>query len=433
MTGENRTGARTARRTAPAPGSGLRAAGRGLLLFSSFLLGVVLLVFLLCSIALIPVGIGLFTTPWAIAAIRSHTGLRRDLAERWSGLRIPAPYQAEPGFGSGAAGRIRQVAWTLGDRATWRDALWLLTAPVVGGVVTLLPAALLLAPVWGVVYQFVWPSLAMAGGGTWFLFVPVGNQVHALVALPLTLWTIPVLARYGSALVDADARFAALLLGPDQRARLGHRVDLLQRTREDAVDTSAAELRRIERDLHDGAQARFVAVGMTLDTAEQLLDHDVQAARAMLKEARAASGKALSELRDLVRGIHPPILADRGLGDAVRTIALESPLRVEVDVDLPDARPPAPVEAAVYFGICEALANAAKHSEARGVWIDVGHADGVLRAVVTDDGRGGADPGRGGGIEGITRRLATFDGILALTSPEGGPTVVTMEVPCALS
>jgi signal transduction histidine kinase len=203
-------------------------------------------------------------------------------------------------------------------------------------------------------------------------------------------------------------------------------------TRNDAVDAQAAELRRIERDLHDGAQARLVAMGMNLNAAAQLMAKDPEQARAMLLEARDASATALRELRDLVRGIHPPVLSDRGLGDAVRALGLDSALAVEVCVELPGRLDP-PVESAAYFTVAEALTNAAKHSGGRQVWIDIRHSDGRLLMVVQDDGVGGADPAKGSGLRGLERRLATFDGILALNSPAGGPTVLTVELPCALS
>jgi signal transduction histidine kinase len=223
-----------------------------------------------------------------------------------------------------------------------------------------------------------------------------------------------------------------VLLAPTANATLALRVRQLAESRSDAVDAQATELRRIERDLHDGAQARLVAMGMNLGAAERLIEENPAAARALLAEARESSTKALSELRDLVRGIHPPVLADRGLGDAVRALALECPLQTEVAADLPGRLAP-PVESAAYFAVSEALANAVKHAGARRVWIDLRHEAGWLRMSVTDDGHGGADPARGTGLRGIERRLATFDGVLAINSPPGGPTMVMMELPCALS
>ncbi|MBO0867898.1 MAG: sensor histidine kinase, partial [Micromonosporaceae bacterium] len=222
------------------------------------------------------------------------------------------------------------------------------------------------------------------------------------------------------------------LLAPTAAAAMTRRVQHLTETRADAVDTSAAELRRIERDLHDGAQQRLVAMGMNLGAAARLLERDPEAARALVLEARDSSAKALTELRDLVRGIHPPVLADRGLVDAVRALALDSALAVEVTAD-PVARLDAPLEAAGYFAIAEVLTNAAKHSRAKRVRIEIHHRNGVLRMAVTDDGVGGASISAGNGLRGIERRLATFDGSIAVSSPPGGPTVVTMELPCASS
>jgi signal transduction histidine kinase len=235
------------------------------------------------------------------------------------------------------------------------------------------------------------------------------------------------------------------LLAPD--TVLADRVQQLTQSRAQAVDSAAAELRRVERDLHDGAQARLVALGMSLRAAERMVETSPQAALALLAEAIQTSSRALSELRDLVRGIYPPVLADRGLGDAIQALALDAPIRTQADIDLPGRLEP-PVEAACYFAVAEALANAVKHSGARLIQIRIGHSPGrpdsrqrfragrspgMVRITVTDDGVGGADPARGTGLLGVERRLSTFDGILAVSSPPGGPTMIIMEVPCALS
>jgi signal transduction histidine kinase len=264
------------------------------------------------------------------------------------------------------------------------------------------------------------------------LFAPADRPLITLAAvecaaiLALGVWLVP-------RTIGVHAR---VLLGREADAELAGRVEQLTQTRADAVDTAAAELRRVERDLHDGAQARLVALGMSLRAAERLIPTSPQAAIALVAEARESSSKALTELRDLVRGVYPPVLADRGLADAVRALALDTPVRTETEIDLPGRLDP-PVESACYFAIAEALTNAVKHSGARLVQIRMRYsgrpAPGVLRIEVTDNGDGGADPAEGSGLAGVERRLATFDGILAVSSPLGGPTIIVMEIPCALS
>jgi signal transduction histidine kinase len=214
---------------------------------------------------------------------------------------------------------------------------------------------------------------------------------------------------------------------------LAERVDVLTRTRRDALDVQLAEMRRVERDLHDGAQARLVSLGMSLGMADEVLDSDPDEARRLLVEARTAAGDALGDLRALVRGILPPVLADRGLAGAVQALVLASPVPVELTVELPAERLPAPVESAAYFAVAEAITNVIKHSGARAAWVRLRQAGGLLSMVVEDDGRGGADSDQGSGLRGIEHRLEAFDGTVQISSPSGGPTVVTMEVPCALS
>jgi signal transduction histidine kinase len=296
---------------------------------------------------------------------------------------------------------------------------------------TLAAAGLLVLGAYGWVIAVFWPVVP----GFEYGFSDLHNSpMHALlwgvalegsILLAAGLWLAPRVMRHhldGS----PDPELAA-------RARqLTQRVQTLTRTRHDAVDTAAAELRRIERDLHDGAQARLVAVGMSLRAAERLFPTSPEAALALVAEARENSSRALTELRDLVRGIYPPVLADRGLGDAIRALALDTPLPTVLDIDLPE-RVDLPVASAIYFSVAEALANVTKHAGARSVRIVLACAAGMLRAEVTDDGAGGADPACGTGLAGVERRLATFDGILAVSSPPGGPTIVVIEVPCASS
>jgi signal transduction histidine kinase len=251
---------------------------------------------------------------------------------------------------------------------------------------------------------------------TWLL-VPVG------AGLVVVAYRLP---RY---LVAGQARLAGALLAPTTAARLAVRVDHLTATRAATVDASAAELRRVERDLHDGAQMRLVAVSMNLGMAEDVFDADPAGAKALLVEARAGARAALSELRNLVRGVHPPVLADRGLAGATQALALASSIPIELDLRL-DRRLAASVESTAYFVLAESLTNAICHSGAQHVKITIADGGSALRLTVRDDGRGGANPSHGTGLRGIQRRLSAFDGTLRIASPPGGPTVLDMELPC---
>jgi len=396
-----------------------------------FVAGLVLLILTILSIAFIPLfGLGIFLTPLLTVGVRALANERRKLAGQWSGVEIPAPYKPRPPMESfGVIGGWQRCRWVLGDPATWRDLLWLLASPVTLAL-GILPASLVGYGVEGIL---VMPALLpyLDGyhyGPGWLIDIPFEGIVaipQGVLILALGLATAPVLLRLHD-------RFTRLMLGPTRQAVLDQRVRVLTRTRAETVDAQAAELRRIERDLHDGAQARIVSLGMSLGLAEDLVTRDPVAAQKLLAEARDASDRALAELRDLVRGIHPPVLAERGLDGAVRALALTLPITVEVDIEL-HGRPQAPVESAGYFAVAEALANVAKHSHATHVWVLVRHNGRGLGMTVSDDGVGGADPMRGTGLRGIERRLAAFDGTVAVSSPPGGPTVVTMELPCELS
>jgi signal transduction histidine kinase len=242
----------------------------------------------------------------------------------------------------------------------------------------------------------------------------------------LTLLAAPWLTR---ALVMADRWLITNVLGP---GRLSARVRDLEETRARAVDDSAATLRRVERDLHDGAQARLVALALSLGMAREKLaegasEDDLGRARALVDTAHRGAKEAIVELRDLARGIHPPAL-DKGLPDALSSLAARSAIPVLLTVSVPE-RPTPAIETIAYFCAAELLANAAKHSGAAEVAIDAAEQNGTLRLRVTDDGGGGADPGRGSGLAGLQQRVRTVDGRLSVDSPEGGPTVVTIELP----
>ncbi|MFD9331193.1 sensor histidine kinase [Streptomyces sp. NPDC060065] len=406
------------------------AGGRGLLVCVVGLGGsITLFVLAVVSIALVPIGVGVVTTPWVLTGVRAFANWRRAVAAEWCDVRIPAMYRPVPEDANPWDRCFRMLR----DPATWRDLAWLPVDMTAGFVTALLPAALLLYPLEGFALPLgLWRVLTDAADGDWWYgFVPVSGQGTALLAGALGAALLVASYHLTPPLLRVHFLLTRSILGPAE-GQLAERVRVLTETRRDAVDSSASELRRIERDLHDGAQARLVAMGMDLGTIEALIEKDPAKAKELLAQARRSSAEALTELRDLVRGIHPPVLAERGLGDAVRALALRLPLASEVDVEL-DGRPDAPVESAAYFAVSEVLTNAVKHSGAERVWVDVHHRDGMLRIAVTDNGMGGARLDAGSGLTGVDRRLGTFDGVLAVSSPAGGPTMVTMEIPCELS
>jgi signal transduction histidine kinase len=380
---------------------------------------------LLVPLALLLLALGLWLTPRAMARLRERMPwlvpyLRRWAVEnRWGVLLVPVTLFGLVVFGV----------------HPWTVALVLVAVIAVVRwpkvAADLVPVALLCFAAWGFAIASSWQSLAAGRNGHEVMYgaVQVSSPHMALLAgveasvfLAFAAWLIP-------RTIGAHAR---TLLRPEPDPELAGRVQRLTETRGHAIDAATTELRRIERDLHDGAQARLVALGMNLRAVERMLPASPQAALALVAEARETSSRALSDLRNLVRGIYPPVLADRGLGHAVQALALDTPMPVRVDADLP-GRLTAPVESACYFAVAEVLANAVRHSGAGHVDIRIRHADGILRIEVCDDGIGGADQAKGTGLQGVERRLGTFDGIMAVSSPPGGPTMVVMEVPCALS
>jgi signal transduction histidine kinase len=394
-------------------------------------------------LALFCVGLVIFLPPY-VERLRWLTALRRKLAGEWSGVAVDQPYRPRPPLpvrrpdGLYAVGKnlYRSPQWTRynqrfnwiwHDPATWRDLLWTETDPIVGAVPLLLPVATFIGGIWFVALPSIWYLAGIKDAPHWSFI-----SDYPYLAIPVGLAAAVAGLALAPAALKANGGWTELLLAPTKQARLALRVQHLTESRTELTESQAAELRRIERDLHDGAQARLVAIGITLGAVDALLDTDPAGARALLAEARGSSALALAELRDLVRGIHPPVLAERGLGDAVRALVLNAGLPATVEVHL-DGRPEAPVEAAVYFAISELLANAAKHSGAQHITVDLVHDGYALVVVVRDDGRGGAAARADGGLRGVTRRLDAFDGTVAVDSPPGGPTTVTLEVPCVLS
>ncbi|NUO61301.1 MAG: sensor histidine kinase [Hamadaea sp.] len=222
---------------------------------------------------------------------------------------------------------------------------------------------------------------------------------------------------------------ARTMLQPSRAETLSVRVDALAESRAEVVDAADAERRRIERDLHDGAQQRLVSLAMNLGLARATLtDTDPRAAQA-LADAHDEAKLALTELRQLVRGLHPAVLDDRGLDAALSGIAARSPIPVRLTVDVPD-RPSRTIEAVAYFVVAEALTNVAKHADATAITVTIRRTGSRLSVVIADDGRGGADPAAGSGLRGLAQRVGSVDGTLRLSSPAGGPTVIEVELPC---
>ncbi|RSM91605.1 sensor histidine kinase [Kibdelosporangium aridum] len=346
---------------------------------------------------------------WAVigtfALSRPVCRMVRTLVAKWTDTVIPAGYrQTGPvtrmstgywwnGFSYSRTSRdarqdLRLRTWR-SDPATWRDLRFVVIAPFTVGVVAAIPLAAVVATV------FWFPG---------FIVVTIASAPYAWRCLA------PVAVRF---------------LRPSPAMR----VDELTAQRADTTIAQAAEIRRIERDLHDGAQARLVALGLALATAEKLMESDPAQAKALLQDARVGAATSLTELRDLVKGISPPVLTERGLVDAVRAFALDSPLETTVSAD-GDVRLDPPIESALYFGVVELLTNAVKHAHATRVRIAIARTDTGLVVEVEDNGRGGASVRADGGLAGLRRRLAVFDGTCEITSPAGGPTRVRMVVPC---
>jgi signal transduction histidine kinase len=351
------------------------------------LLGVpalVLFVLDVVGLALAPIVVGIPVLLVTVPLTRRVAGAHRTMAARVLGSPVPTPYRpVEP-----SASRIERLRVAAADPMSWRDLGWLLVA---------LPLALATSLV---VLIFL---VVIVTGLAWYFGIG------------------PIMA--------GRSRIDRWFLAYGTTELLEQRVEVLTETRNETLGHAAAELRRIERDLHDGPQARLAGLGMTLGMASELLDRDPEGARKILEEARQATGAALGDLRDVVHGILPPVLADRGLGAAVEALSLDLPLAVQVSCTITEPLA-APVESAVYFAVAECLANIAKHADARHAWVELGLDEGLLTAVVGDDGHGGADPSTGTGMRGVARRLAAFDGTMRVSSPTGGPTLVTLEVPC---
>jgi signal transduction histidine kinase len=387
---------------------------------------VVLVTGISVGLSLVIIWVGLPILGLTMLAWRGGAWLER----RWIGLmlgaRIPEPYRPLP-----SGGLLARWLAMAADPATWKDFAYLVLLFPLGLIwfvvtVTLWSLALSLLTV--PIYYRLLPDARIEV--VWFSDRPnviLDTVPEAIAAAALGVVLVVAAAWATRGMANAHAFIAQGLLGPSP-AQLRARVAALKASRDRAVDSAEDERRRIERDLHDGAQQRLVALAMDLGMAKEKLRTDPQAATELVGEAHEEAKRALAELRDLARGIHPAVLADRGLDAAISALAARSP--VPVGVEVATERLPGAVESTAYFVVAEALTNAAKHARAGEITVHIARRDDLLVVEVTDDGDGGADPARGSGLRGLADRVAAIDGRLTVTSPAGGPTVVRAELPC---
>jgi len=318
---------------------------------------------------------------------------------------------------------------------TWRQLGYhLLAAPLLAAAAVAACATWLTGLLVTLVYAYAWarpPGSLLARGQSSPL-----DHLHRTLPVPadvlLTLGGFVLLAAapwLTAAVAALDARAARALLGPSRAEELEHQVEHLTQSRTGAVDAADAERRRLERDLHDGTQQRLVSLAMNLGLA-RVQARTAEQAQQALAEAHDEAKAALAELRNLVRGLHPAVLADRGLDAALSGVTARMPIPVRLTVDLP-RRPSPAIEAVAYFVVSEGLTNITKHARASQAEVVVQRAGDRLHIIVSDDGMGGADPARGTGLAGLAKRAASVDGTIEIASPPGGPTLITVDLPCA--
>ncbi len=359
------------------------------------------------------------------AALPALTALHRNRLRSTAGMEIPP----QPGLPDRRtpAGLLAYAR----SAATWRQLAYHLVAGPVLGAAAIAAAWAWLAGLLGtLLYTYAWTlqsgSLLSRGQSS----PPAHLHPIPRDAL-LTLLGLVLLAaapRLTAAVAALDARTTRILLGPSRAEELEHRVEHLTQTRTGAVDAADAERRRLERDLHDGTQQRLVALAMNLGLA-RVQAQTAQQAHQALDEAHEEAKAALAELRNLIRGLHPVVLEDRGLDAALSGVAARLPIPVRLTVDVP-RRPPPTVEAVAYFVVSESLTNITKHAQASQAEVVVQQAGDRLHVIISDDGVGGADPARGTGLTGLANRAASVDGTFDIASPPGGPTLITVDLPC---
>jgi signal transduction histidine kinase len=330
-------------------------------------------------------------------------------------------------------GLLARVRTVTRDPQTWKDFGWIVLNSIAGFAL-----ATIAITITGLVIGYITMPLwwwAIADPHRQYATLNLGiytvtSTGWALLTTALGLLLAPLALAINRGAAAGHAAVAASILGPSERQRLNARVKELASTRADVVDAANEQLERIERDLHDGAQARLVALAMELGMAEEELSNNPDAVRETVRRARDEALGALGELRDLSRGLRPALLQDRGLETAIEDLAQRAPLPVAVTVTGEIEDTPETAQTAAYFVVAEALTNAAKHSDAVRARVSIERTDTALGATVVDDGRGGANP-QGTGLAGLQKRVRALDGRLDVISPPGGPTVVRAEIPCA--
>ncbi|MFF1278500.1 sensor histidine kinase [Streptomyces marokkonensis] len=381
------------------------------------LLALVLLGSLVLTTAASLAGVGLLLAPAVLRGLHALAGRERTrLARHGLGIVPPQPPPT----------RLRPA---LADATTRREMRWLLVHATFGLLLGLLGLLLPIVAVRDTAFPLLWPLAPEGSTSTSLGFGTADSWAEASVVSLLGVGWIAIILGLGPALARLQARPALRLLvaGPDTDLSL--RVAELTATRAAALDAHAVELRRIERSLHDGTQNRLVTVTVLLGAARRMVARDPSGAEEVLERAQSAAEQALAELRAVARGILPPVLADRGLTGALSGLAANCAVPCRTDVDLPE-RCAASVEATAYFVVAEALTNIAKHSGATRATVTARGRGGRLLLRVEDDGGGGADEAGGSGLAGIRRRIAAHDGVLRLTSPHGGPTLLEVDLPC---
>ena len=309
------------------------------------------------------------------------------------------------------------------DRRTWRDLGYMLLLAPVGML-----AGTLLVGLWAAALAALLAPLVAPGAPAGSLLDQLNWLELGLLPLAGVLLGVVALAG-GRVLALGCGALAVMLLAPDDRGALTKRISTLEESRSGAVESADARLRRLERDLHDGAQHRLAYIALELGRARRKLQTDPEEADALLAVAHDESKRAMRELRDLVRGVHPSVLTDRGLDAALSGLAQRASLPVEINARL-DGRLPTAVETAAYYVVAEALTNAGRHSGASHAWVELERADGLLCVDVGDDGDGGAERRPGSGLDGLAQRVEALDGRFAVVSPAGGPTLIRAELPC---